>query len=268
VALSLAIMAKFIGRELQLGQINTLIILLLTLALVYCLAGEDVKGGLAYALSLFFKPYALVFLPYFLLKKKFKLLAAGAVVFLGGLLLPALAYGLRGNILVLQEWVKTLALSTPTLLTAGDNASLYAFVFKHLNGGSKTLTNLLIIVAFLLLAFGFLKMMKTGRAAGLHQPEVLEASFLFILIPLLSPLGWYYNYLYGVLAILLLLNTLDRFRPVWKGILIADLIMIGGTLREVLGKELFRFYTHESLVVINFLIVIFYLLFARAKKYA
>ncbi len=66
---------------------------------------------------------------------------------------------------------------------------------------------------------------------------------------------------------MLLLNSLDRFKPVWKYILIADFLVIGGSLREVLGKTLFRFYTHQSLVVINFLVLLFFLFYGRAKKY-
>ena len=267
IGFSLLILAKFIGREFELGQINTLIIFLLTFSLGRSLAGEEAKGGLAYGFSLFFKPYALIFLPYFLLKKKFKLVAVGVVTLLFGLWLPAAFYGFRGNLLVLKEWVSTLSSSTPALLTAGDNASLWALIFKHVNGGTGILDELLILLVFLLLAFAFLKMMKTGRAANLDKPEVLEASFLFILIPFLSPLGWYYNYLYAVPAIMLLLNSFDRFQPVWKSILIADFLIIGGSLREVLGKEIFRFYTHQSLVVINFLVLVFFLFYGRAKKY-
>jgi hypothetical protein len=267
VGFSLLILAKFIGREFELGQINTLIIFLLTLSLGRSLAGEEAKGGLAYGCSLFFKPYALIFLPYFLLKKKFRLVVIGVVTLLLGLWLPAVFYGFRGNFLVLREWVGTLSRSTPGLLTAGDNASLYAFIFKHVKGETRILDELLILLVFLFLALAFLKMMKTGKAANLEKPEVLEASFLFILIPFLSPLGWYYNYLYAVTAIMLLLNSLDRFQPVWKYILIADFLIIGGSLREVLGKEIFRFYTHQSLVAVNFLIMILCLYYARVKKY-
>ncbi|GAI44037.1 unnamed protein product, partial [marine sediment metagenome] len=30
-----------------------------------------------------------------------------------------------------------------------------------------------------------------------EEAEILEYSFLFVLIPLFSPLAWYYNYLYS-----------------------------------------------------------------------
>ena len=46
----------------------------------------------------------------------------------------------------------------------------------------------------------------------------------------------------------------------------ADLILIGATLREVLGATIFHFYTHRSLVVINFLVVLAALAHIRARK--
>ncbi len=267
IGFSLLILAKFAGREFELGQINTLIIFLLTYSLGRSLAGEEAKAGLAYGFSLLFKPYALIFFPYFLLKKKFRLVAVGVVTLLFGLWAPAAFYGFSGNLNVLKEWVSTLFNSTPALLTAGDNASLYAFILKHTKVASRTLSDLLILLTVFFFAYLFLKMIKRGGEVDLVRPEVLEGSFLFVLIPVLSPLGWYYNYLYAVPAVMLLLDSLDRFKPVWKYILIADFLVIGGSLQEILGKTLFHFYTRHSLVVLNFLVLMIFLFYGRAKKY-
>jgi hypothetical protein len=81
-------------------------------------------------------------------------------------------------------------------------------------------------------------------------------------------LGWYYNYLYSVLAVVLVLNYWPKFPRLGKYVLAVDLILIGATLREVLGKTLFRFYTYNSLIVINFLIVLAVLAYMRAKELA
>jgi hypothetical protein len=108
-------------------------------------------------------------------------------------------------------------------------------------------------------------MMILGKRENLKKPEVLEYSFLFVLIPLFSPLAWYYNYLYSILTIVFLINYIDKFPKVLKYLLIANFIIIGGSLREVLGKDAFRFYTGYSLVVISYLIVLFHLFYLRVK---
>lgn len=262
------VLLKFIGRELELGQVNILILFFLTLMIAEVIRRKDATAGVLWGISLFFKPYALVFLPYFILKKRFKIVLVGAAVVLAGLVLPALNFGLQGNWDVLREWVSTLSRSTPELMAAGDTSSLYAFLWKVLPGHHELWIKILWLVTGLAVGLLFLGMMRQGKKQALEVPEVLETAFLMILIPLFSPLGWFYNYLYSVLAIVLLIQAMPKFPPLWKYILIADLIIIGATLREVLGKDLFHFYTRKSLVVVNYLIVLAALAAARFNRKA
>ncbi len=262
---SFIVLVKFIGREIELGQVNVFIFFLLIMMVKALLNKNDVKGGLFLGLSLIFKPYGLVFLPYFILKKRFKLIASGFGTVIIGLSLPVIFYGMRGNIVVLKEWQKTLSQSTPGLIDHYDNASIFAFFLKTVPDESRELAFIFIICSGLLIAFSFLWIMILGKRENLKKPEVLELSFLFVLIPLFSPLAWYYNYLYSILAIVFLINYIDKFPKVLKYLLIANFIIIGGSLREVLGKNAFRFYTGYSLVVISYLIVLFHLFYLRVK---
>jgi len=185
-----------------------------------------------------------------------------------GLLSPVIFYGFNGNIVVLKEWLTSLSQSTSPLLATYDNASLHSFFLNILPAQKTVITLVFIICAFLLIGLSFLGMMFLGKREGLKKPEVLEFSFLFILIPLFSPLGWYYNYLYSFLAVIFLLNYMDEFPAFLKYGLIINFIIIGASLMEILGRDAFRFYTRNSLVVINYLIVLFYLFYARIRKYA
>lgn len=262
---SFLVLVKFFGREIELGQVNIFIFFLLIMMVKALLNENDVKGGLFLGFSLIFKPYGLVFLPYFILKKRFKLIASGLGTLLIGLILPVIFYGLRGNIAVLKEWQETLTQSTPGLIDQYDNASIFAFFLKIVPDESRELAFIFIICSGLLIAFSFLWMMIMGKRENLNKPEVLEYSFLFVLIPLFSPLAWYYNYLYSILTIVFLINYIDKFPKVLKYVLIANLIIIGGSLWEVLRKDAFRFYTGYSLVVISYLIVLFHLFYLRVK---
>jgi len=262
---SFLVLLKFFGREIELGQVNIFIFFLLILMIKASLKKNDVKAGLFLGFSLIFKPYGLVFLPYFFLKKRFKLVASGLGTVLIGLILPAIFYGLSGNITVLKAWQKSLSQSTPGLIDHYDNASIFSFFLKIVPDESRELAFIFIICSGLLIAFSFLWMMIIGKRENLDRPEVLEYSFLFVLIPLFSPLAWYYNYLYSILTIVFLINYADKFSKALKYVLIANLIIIGGSLREVLRKDAFRFYTGYSLVVISYLIVLFHLFYLRIK---
>ncbi len=268
VGLGFAVLAKLIGREIELGQVNLLIIFLLMAMTAAFLKKKDGWAGAAWAASLVFKPYALVFLPYFILKKRWKLLGSGAGILAAGLAMPIVYFGVRGNFIVLQEWFSTLSKSTPGLMAVGDNASLYAFVWKTLPGDQPDTAKIIWLVFGLAAAGVFLWMIRAGRRSSLPAPEFLEASFLMVLIPFFSPLGWYYNYLYSLPAILLVLGRWPDIPSVWKYVLAVDLVTIGATLREVLRAMPFRFYTHSSLIALNFLVLLAGLAALRARRTA
>jgi len=89
-----------------------------------------------------------------------------------------------------------------------------------------------------------------------------------VLIPFLSPLGWYYNYLYALPAVLLVLGRWPDIPRVGQYILVFDLVTIGASLREVLRALPFRFYTHNSLIALNFLVLLAGLAALRARRIA
>ncbi|HUU37618.1 MAG TPA: glycosyltransferase family 87 protein [Candidatus Desulfaltia sp.] len=258
---------KFFAREIELGQVNLFILFLLTSMLYLLLWKKDIAAGFLWGSSLFFKPYALVFLPYFLIKRKFRTLVAGLATALIGLLLPAIFYGVRGNLAVLREWPATLSKSTSGLLASYDNASLYGFLLKTFSFLSKQATGAIFLTIFLALALAVLWMIKKGQEPAAPQnPEVLESAFLLILIPLFSPLGWNYNYLYSIPVVMIVIAGWRRLPPALRIILIVNFLAVSTSLIEVWGRELFRFYTHNALVALNFLIILVPLFYLRAKN--
>jgi len=265
LGIGLLVMLKFLGRELQLGQVNILIILMLTAMSVLFTAKKDFWAGAIWGVSFLFKPYALVFLPYFALKGRIKVLLGGLAAVAAGLILPAINYGFRGNWEVLKAWKSTLSQSTPGLLTVGDNASLFAFVLKVFRGQWSPVVIAILALSTAAIALGLLYMMFKKKDVDPRTSEITELAFLFVLIPLFSPLGWYYNYLYGFLAIVIMIFRLGEFPAGLKWTAIVNLCIIGGTLREILGKTLFRFYTHHSLATLNFLVVLALLFYLQVK---
>jgi hypothetical protein len=260
---------KFLAREIELGQVNLFILLLLTSMLYLLLRKKQASAGLFWGASLFVKPYALVFLPYFLIKRKFRVIATGLAVVLAGLMLPAIFYGIRGNLIVLREWPATLSQSTSGLLASYDNASLTGFLLKTLPFLSKQAAVAVLLTVLLALGLAVLWMIKKGNApAAPKDPMVLESIFLLILIPLFSPLGWNYNYLYSIPAVILIIAAWRQLTPALRTVLTLNFLFIVTSLIEFWGRELFRFYTHYAFVAVNFLIVLVTLFHLRLKKIA
>jgi hypothetical protein len=112
-------------------------------------------------------------------------------------------------------------------------------------------------------------MIKKGQEAAAPQhPEVLESSFLLVLIPLFSPLGWNYNYLYSLPAVMIAIAAWPRLPPVLRIFLIINFLVTSTSVIELWGRGLFHFYTHFALVALNFLIVLAVLLHIRREKIA
>ncbi len=263
------ILAKFFFREIQLGQINSIITLILV-AMTWILAEDKDKHqirnetftGLSLGLAIALKPYALIFFPYFLIKKNWRSLAYASCLLAAAFLVPTFYYGIKGNMIVHKEWITSLFKSTPALLTTQDNVSIFAFFSKWIGSQNLALlfTGLTTSILALLILFLFL------RGKALHRAPVLECSVLLICIPLISPLGWDYTFLMALLGLFIVLRYFQNYSFFWKIVLIVNLSIISFSLYDLLGKETYALFMSWSVLTINFLFLIGYLSFLRIRR--
>lgn len=268
--LATLILAKFFLRELQLGQINAFITFLLLLAIQVVLSAENLSSsakergsGLFLGLAIALKPYSSIFIPYFLIKKKWHVLWTSLVFLAFAFFAPSLFYGLTGNFRVFQEWVSSLSHSTPGLLTTQDNISIIAFFMKWTGNGR--ISFICSTVVIFLLALSFLFLIWKGRE--ISRSLLLESSILLILIPLISPLGWDYTLLSSVLGVVIVLKNFFIYSKFWRLVLIANFSIISLSLYDLLGKSLYATFMSASVITVNFLILIGYLAYLRMKAY-
>ncbi|MGB9006532.1 MAG: glycosyltransferase family 87 protein [Candidatus Aminicenantales bacterium] len=266
------VLARFFLRELQLGQVNALVMLLLLTMTSALMIKEDrtasnrgeLLGGLWWGLAVAVKPYSLIFLPYFLLKKRWKVLAAGLAALAAAFLIPVLFYGFKGNMTVHREWITTFSRSTPPLLTSQDNISLLALLAKWRIAGSAPLAAWAIVAG--LLGLVMLIMMLQGR--GLARAEFLECSALLLLIPLLSPLGWDYTFLSSLPALTLCFRHLFDLPRGGRFIFYANACLIFFLLYDLLGRKAYARLMGLSLPTLFFLVILGFLVHLRWKRLA
>jgi len=263
------ILAKFFLRELHLGQINALVTMILVFMIWFLIyekntmpSQKDIYVGFLWGVATVLKPYALIFLPYFLLKKKWKSLLTGVGFLFLALLMPAAFYGFRGNIIILREWISTLSRSTPALLNSQDNISIIAFFMKWT--GNRNISLLLSGLVIAILAFLVLTVILKGRK--INRASVVECSILLILIPLISPLGWDYTLLMSVLGVTIIIQNFSGYSKFWRGILVFNFFIITFSLYDIIGRDLYVRFMSWSVITINFLILIGYLMYLRFRK--
>jgi len=265
------ILAKFYFREMQLGQINiivTLVLLLMVRALISGRQRGEARGpkgpGLLWGLGAAVKPYGFIFFPYFLVKRQWGTLGAGLVVVVLALLLPSLFYGLAGNLVVLREWASTLSQSTPTLLTSNDNISIIAFFMKWTQ--DQDLSWILAGAVVGALAVLVLAVILAGKSV--REPVALECSLLLTLIPLISPLGWDYTLLMSVLAVTIIVENYAHYSRPERLVLALNFCVIALSIYDVIGPTYYGVFMARSILTINFLVVIGLLVELRFRKLA
>jgi alpha-1,2-mannosyltransferase len=263
------ILAKYLFRELELGQINALVA-----ALFFSAAGllgpskfslrtgrqaaAGVLGGLAAAM----KPYGLIILPYWILKKRWAALAASLAVLAATYFVPVIYFGLPGNSAVHREWIAGLSQSTPPLLTSQDNISLLGFLSKWLGPSGPVIPAfgvLLIVLAAGTIAY-------IAKAADRERSAAAEGALLLLLIPLISPLGWDYTFLASLPAVSFIVARWKAFPRVGRFLLCADFAVIALSLYDVLGRRLYASFMAWSVLTVCFLGLIPALAYLRWKK--
>jgi len=262
---SALVLAKYFLHELSLGQINilvTLVLLLATRALAQS-AGtrHDAAAGVLAGIATAMKPYALLFVSYFVIKRNWAAVAASMATLAIALIVPAMFYGVRGNIQVLGQWAATLSQSTPGLLTNNDNVSVMAFFTKWLGPSTGALIAAAIVVA----ALAILTLAVIWRSGNRRERAVLECALLLTLIPLISPLGWDYTFVMSLLAVALVVNAFDAFARTFQVILAMNFVVIAVAVFDVMGRHAYSVFMQWSVTTLNFLMIVIALAYLRFR---
>lgn len=265
--LAALVLAKFFLREIQLGQINAIITALLLSMTVNIVRDEEkrskgraVMAGLLWGLATALKPYALIFLPYFLLKRRWNILWPALIVLGTSLVAPSAYYGFNGNLLVHEEWISSLSRSTPALLDSQDNVSLLALLSKWTHDpGFSQLAFVVILLSLAAVVFLFIRRGRGGSAPA----AMPEAALLLLLIPLISPLGWDYTFLSSSLAVALIFYHFPSFPKAVRAGFILNFAVIGLSLYDVMGRKTYAAFMSASVLTLNFLIIVGILAYLR-----
>jgi alpha-1,2-mannosyltransferase len=263
VGLTLLVEAKFFGHELTLGQVNAVLLLLFMTMTYAILGGKPISAGILLALAISIKPYALLFLPFLVFRKRLAAAASASLTLFILALIPIWRYGWDGNASLYRRWQETLAQSTPDQLLSNDNISLFGFFAKWLGPAQASGRNLAVglVIALLVATVGWCFTRRTDKKEAI----ALETSVLLILMPLFSPLGWDYVFLWSTPGVMLLLDSWASLTRPLRTILVVTLAMVSGTIYDVMGRTLYRAFMARSLLTPVFVVLVALLLIVRVR---
>jgi hypothetical protein len=281
--LSLLLASKFLTREITLGQTDFLILLLIFLCLHFIQHEKEFLGGIFLALSVLIKPTSLIFILYFLYKKRFKVTGSAMAMSLVFLLLPSWVYGFSGNVNLLSSWKNIMSVSSPPLLANDMNQSIFAFFHRLLTSApyevnilnlSHTTASALIYATIICLFLFLLFLNRRSRViekSFVNNKESIEYSLLLIFMALFSPLGWFQNYSSSLLAIMILvyyaLKTKFKDRFILS-MVILFFILVDFINFETVGRRMNDFSLYLSFITWGIFILIACLSRLRLSKIA
>lgn len=274
--LSLLLASKFLVREITLGQTDFLIILFIFLSLLFTHRGKEFVAGIFIALSILIKPTSLIFIPYFLYKKRFKLTASAILASVIYLLLPSLVYGFSRNLDLLSGWKTIMSVSSPPLLANDMNQSIFAFFYRlftpapyevNIINLNPYLVSILIYATIVGLFLFLLFLSRKSRwieNSFVHNSESLEYSLLFIFMTLFSPLGWVQNYSCSLFAIMILVYSI--FDKKFKDKSMVIMLLLFFILVDVINFETVGRRLNDLSLYLSFLTWGIFILIASLSK--
>ncbi|CAN5478995.1 hypothetical protein BH23ACI1_BH23ACI1_29220 [soil metagenome] len=258
------VMAKFFGHELVLGQVNVLFAVVVLAAVLATRIGREALAGALLALAIVIKPYAVLFLPWLLARRRpASILSAAAGLGLV-VLLPAAIYGVGGAADLYVAWWQTVTESTAPNLTNNDNVSVAAMYAKWMGIGQAAMV-LAVATNAVLLGLVALVVLRRERTP---LPEGLEAALLLTCIPLISPQGWDYVFLISTPAVVYLVNYEDRLPRALRAVALASLAIIGLSLFDLMGRAAYSTFMALSIITVCYLVVVGALVVLRVRAVA
>lgn len=257
-------------REWHLGQANLLLLGIYIFLIWSMVQDKPLMAGLLLALSLFIKPFGLIFFPYLLLKQRYKttLYTTGFIVLLG--FLPFVFYPSVGAFKHLYlSWFQELAieLKAKQSLLADGNHTIFSVVARYtplqhvLNSASA-----IKIYQFIMLGLiGSLFLLFSRWGHYLPQHKVPELSFLTALIPLFAFTSEN-AFLFSAPCIIYLLYHYQMLSLAGKVILVLACLLIGANIRDAVGADLFGYFQGLSVYTFGAVLLLILMFVLRYKK--
>ena len=272
VVATLVVMGDLYGHELRLGQTNLFLTTVVVAALLAMKRARleparigrraETLAGALIVVAVVLKPYAVLFLPWLIARRKAAAVIAAIVGMTFVLLLPVARYGFVSSMWLHADWWQTVTTSVEPNLFNIDNVSWLAMYSRWFGAGALARA----FTTATILAAGALVVDVFRRRAGVEFPELLEVSLLLTLMPLMSPQGWEYTLLMATPAVMCLVNYREQLPAHLRRLTIVALAVIGLSLYDLMGRAMHVAFMRASGVTIAFFVIIVALVTLRRRQ--
>lgn len=288
-ALTTLAVARFIFYNLDTGQSNILMMSSIITGLYLVSRKKIIAGGAIFAFSVMVKYTPLIFIPYFILRKKVKLSLIIISFILFYLIIPSLFIGFKLNLTYIKDLMPFLTQSTildqMTILDPKNQSLLsffhriftncilyfYAppmpFHFLNLKGAYINFIFALSAAAVYSLALYGRKKNYSNNHENVYN---IDYAMLLICVALFNLNAWAHHYILLAMAYFMLIYYLIRVRFKDRGVLILVLssyLLNMLTIKSIFGKTLAYKLHFYSPFTISAMVLFFALLKIKSSKH-
>lgn len=212
-------------ETLYMGQINTLVVLLLALTFYYSENKQPVLAGICLTLAIVFKTSPIIILVYFLATRQFRVIAATLITLCILTALAAIWFGWP----VISSFFETTRLLSGEVHPTKHNQSILSLSYRFLEQSTTiSLTNALKSLHKVLFAgiFGILFLLSIVSDSWSKQTRLWIFGALVVLMTISSPLVWYHH---SALLLIPLIFIMRAKSNVLMGIGLIAMALIQGT---------------------------------------
>lgn len=264
--LSLAVICTliFFVKELYLGNVNILLILLCLIALNDILLGKQWTAGILLGIVLLAKPFFLILILPLALRKKFKTLTGTAFALFAGFIIPFFIMGFQRSLLLHIDWMKT-------MLTHGSdfpsmNSIDYLLSYYFFPNLTEYAMYIIIIAAGILAGWFVVvnirreKLINTAKGTE-EKNFIIEWFLLLAIIPSVLKTDTE-HFLASIPIITFIIYYIAVSRRFWLiPVMVILIFFYGGNSQDALGKDLSYLLFSMGLIGISNLLLILMTLF-------
>jgi hypothetical protein len=230
---------RFFAHNFDEGQVNFLMMATLTLSLFLLRRRKIFRSGLALGFSSLVKYMPAIFLPYFLFKRRIKVILCFFAAIAAFFILPALILGFEYNAFLQKSFLPFLCKTSLDFnsMSTHENQSLIAMFMRYFSTLSEYKVNILSLsqlhLGFLIgAAFTFLYMVALFPSAkfkkGSQFLETIDYGMLFICVALFNPNAWIHAFIFLAFPFMVCLYYLFKIRhkdvTVWILVSLASIL--------------------------------------------
>jgi hypothetical protein len=270
ISISFSCILIHFARELFVGNLNIILLMLCCLSIRYFLREKNLQGGILTGIMILVKPYLLILLLPMVLRKKWKALTGLWMTIIGGLLLPFVYPGPQKCIALYGDWIKIMQIHDGGF---PGKTSLDYFI-RVLFPSWPEWGGLFILVVICGLIILFILYNLHAENIMINRPDIARMNFTFewFLIPALLPnlikTDWVLLVFSAPLITLIIFNIAIHKRYWWIPLLVVLLFFYSANSDDLLGREFSHQILESGLMGLsNFLLLIVALvMFFKLRK--